>query len=124
SVWSVLCYALIVILSFLFIKIEKKAKDPIVDLRFFKIPAFVNTLINNFIIFMGMMGALFLIPIFAQTFLGYNATQAGYLFIPMACALMIGAPLGGFLTGRVESRYVIFASTLVASLGIFLFSFL
>ncbi len=37
---------------------------------------------------------------------------------------MLGAPLGGFLTGRVESRYVIFASTLVAGIGIFFFSFL
>lgn len=124
SLWSVLCYALIVVLFVAFIKIEKAAKDPIVDLKFFKIPAFVNTLTNNFIVFMGLMGALFLIPIFAQTFLGYNATQAGYLFIPLAAALMLAAPLGGFLTGRVESRYVIFVSTLVAALGIYLLVFL
>ena len=71
---------------------------------------------------MGMMGGIFLIPIFAQTFLGYNATESGLLFIPMAAALMIAAPIGGFLTGRVESRYVIFASTLVASIGIYMFS--
>ena len=73
---------------------------------------------------MGMMGALFLIPIFAQTFLGYDATETGYLFMPMAAALMLGAPLGGALTGRVQSRYVIFASTLVAAIGVFLFSHL
>ena len=124
STSSIICYFLIVFLLGLFIRIEKRAKDPIVDLRFFKIPAFVNTLINNFIVFMGLMGALFLIPIFAQTFLGYNATQAGYLFIPLAAALMLAAPLGGFLTGRVESRYVIFASTLMAALGIYLLVFL
>jgi EmrB/QacA subfamily drug resistance transporter len=124
SVSSLICYFLIVFLLGLFIRIEKNAKDPIVDLRFFKIPAFVNTLINNFIVFMGLMGALFLIPIFAQTFLGYNATQAGYLFIPLAFALMLAAPIGGALTGRVESRYVIFASTLVAAFGIYLLSFL
>jgi EmrB/QacA subfamily drug resistance transporter len=121
---SLLCYFSVVVLLGLFIRIEQRAKDPIVDLRFFKIPAFVNTLVNNFIVFMGMMGGLFLLPIFAQTFLGYTATQTGYLFMPMAAALMLASPIGGMLTGRVESRYVIFASTIVASIGIFLFSFL
>ena len=124
SVTSLFCYFCIIVLLGLFIKIEKKAKDPIVDLRFFKIPAFVNTLLNNFIVFMGMIGGIFLLPIFAQTFLGYTATQSGYLFMPMAFAMMIASPLGGALTGRVKSKYIIFASTLVASIGIFFFSFL
>lgn len=119
---SVLCYSLIVILLSVFIRIEKHVPEPIVDLRFFKIPAFVNTLFNNFVVFMGLMGGLFLLPVFAQTFLGYNATQAGYLFMPMAAALMLAAPVGGALMGRVQSRYVIFASTLVTSIGLFMFA--
>ncbi len=124
SVWSMICYFFIVVLLGLFIKIEQTVPEPIVDLRFFKIPAFVNTLLNNFVVFMGMMGGLFLLPVFAQTFLGYNATQTGYLFMPMAAALMLAAPIGGALTGKVQARYVIFASTLVAALGLYLFSFL
>ena len=121
---SMICYFLIVVLTGLFIRIEHRTPEPIVDLKFFKIPAFVNTLLNNFVVFMGLMGALFLVPVFAQTFLGYNATQSGYLFIPMAAALMIGAPLGGSLIGKIQARYVIFASTIVAAVGIYLFSFL
>ncbi len=124
SVGSLICYFLIVVLTGVFIKIEQNVPEPIVDLRFFKIPAFVNTLLNNFVVFMGMMGGLFLLPVFAQTFLGYNATQAGYLFIPMAAALMLAAPIGGALMGKVQTRYVIFASTIVAALGLYLFSFL
>ena len=73
---------------------------------------------------MGMMGGLFLIPIFAQTFLGYNATESGYLFMPMAAALLLAAPIGGALTGRVQARYVIFWSTIVAAIGLYFFSFL
>ncbi|MCX6719192.1 MAG: DHA2 family efflux MFS transporter permease subunit, partial [Candidatus Taylorbacteria bacterium] len=121
---SLISYFIIIVLFGLFIKIEQKAPDPIVDLKFFKIPAFVNTLINNFVVFMGMMGGLFLIPVFAQTFLGYSATESGYLFMPLAAAMMLASPLGGSLTGKVESRYIIFASTLVASIGIYMLSFL
>lgn len=124
STESLVCYFSVVILLGLFIKIEQKVPEPIVDLKFFKIPAFVNALLNNFVVFMGMMGGVFLIPVFAQTFLGYNAAESGYLFMPMAVAMMLASPLGGYLTGKVQSRYVIFVSTLVAAIGIFLFSYL
>jgi DHA2 family multidrug resistance protein len=121
---ALLCYFITVVLFGLFIKIEQRVPEPIVDLKFFKIPAFVNALLNNFVVFMGMMGGIFLIPVFAQTFLGYNATESGYLFMPMAAAMMIGAPIGGRLTGKVQARYVIFWSTIVASIGVFLFTYL
>ncbi len=124
SLESIVCYLLTIIFLWVFIEIEKRSPEPIVDLRFFKIPAFVNTLFNNFIIFMGLMGGLFLIPIFAQTFLGYDATKSGYLFIPMALMIVLAAPLGGSLTGRVESRYVIFISTLVGGIGMFFLSWI
>jgi EmrB/QacA subfamily drug resistance transporter len=116
-----LCYAAIVAFTWIFLWIEKLVPEPIVDLKFFKIGAFVGTLLNNFIVFMGLFGAIFLIPIFAQTFLGDTATQSGYLFIPLAIGLMAAAPIGGALTGRVNPKYVIAASTFVAALGIYLF---
>jgi len=122
SLASIACYISCLALFQIFIMIEKRVKEPIVDLNFFKIPTFVNVLANNFIVFMGMMGSLFLIPVFAQTFMGLTATQSGYLFIPMAAAMLLASPIGGALIGRVKAKYVIFASTLVAALGIFLFS--
>ena len=122
SVASLLCYFSVVVFTALFIVIEHRETEPIVDLKFFKIGTFVSTLANNFIVFMGLIGAVFLIPIFAETFLGYSATQTGYLFIPLAFALMIAAPLGGRLVGRVRPSYVIFASTLATGLAMLLLS--
>jgi DHA2 family multidrug resistance protein len=122
SVGSIICYALCIALFKIFVMIEKRVKEPIVDLNFFKMPTFVNVLANNFIVFMGMMGSMFLIPVFAQTFMGYTATQSGYLFMPMAAAMLLASPVGGALIGKVKAKYVIFASTVVAALGIFLFS--
>jgi DHA2 family multidrug resistance protein len=122
SVDSWLCYIGTLLFGVIFVMIEKKTQEPIVDLRFFKIPTFNNVLLNNFIVFMGMMGSLFLVPIFAQDFLGYTATQSGYLFMPMAAAMMLAAPIGGSLIGKVEARYVIMASTVVAAIGMFSFS--
>jgi EmrB/QacA subfamily drug resistance transporter len=121
---SLLSYVSTLAFGTIFIFIERHHPEPIVDLKFFKNLVFVNTLFNNFIVFMGMMGSIFLIPIFAQTFLGYSATQTGYLFIPMAAGLMLAAPFGAMLMGRVRAGTIIGVSTLVAAFGIYLFSFL
>ena len=124
SLNSIISYLVTIVSLLIFIKVEKNHKDPIVDLNFFKNKIFVQTLINNFVIFMGMMGSVFLIPIFAQTFLGYDATATGYLFMPMAACMMIASPLGGLLTGKVQPKYIIVISTAVAAIGFFIFSFL
>lgn len=107
-----------------FIHIERHHPEPMVDLKFFKNSVFVQTLFNNFVVFMGMMGSMFLIPLFSSIFLGLDATETGYLFIPMAAALMMAAPLGGRLMGVFQPRYVIMASTFVSGIGVYLFSFM
>ncbi len=124
SLNSIISYLLTVVFMMIFVHVEKKAKEPIVDLKFFKNNLFVSALLNSFIIFMGMMGSIFLIPIFAQTFLGMDATQTGYLFMPMAFMMVIASALGGTLVGKVQTRYVIFIGTLVAAGGMFFFSWL
>lgn len=124
SLESCLSYISMVVFFIIFYKIEKKISDPIVDFKFFKIGTFVNTLVNNFVVFMGMMGGIFLIPVYASTYLGLNATETGLLFIPMAVMMMVASPMGGHFAGKIQPRYIIAASTLVAAIGLYMFSFL
>jgi len=119
---SLVSYFVMLVSLAIFIRVENNHPEPIVDFKFFKNNVFTNTLINNFIVFMGMMGSVFLIPIFAQTYLGYDATKTGYLFIPMAFMIILAAPLGGALTGKVQPRYVIAVSTFIAAIGIYFFT--
>ena len=107
--------------AFIFYFIEKKHPAPMIDFKFFKNWNFNNALFNNCAVFMAMMGSVFLIPIFAQTFLGMDATHSGYLFIPLAIGFMFASPIGGRLIGRVKPGYVIAGSSFVAAFGFFLF---
>ncbi|HEY5137871.1 MAG TPA: DHA2 family efflux MFS transporter permease subunit, partial [Methylococcales bacterium] len=122
SIQSIACYIVTLVGLLVFIRVEKKHPEPIVDLKFFRNKIFVNTIINNFVIFMGMMGSIFLIPIFAQTFLGLNATETGYLFMPMAVFMVASSAIGGRLTAGIQPRYIIMASTAVAAVGLYLFT--
>jgi EmrB/QacA subfamily drug resistance transporter len=121
SYQSILAYLTTIVFSAIFYRIDIRHPEPIVDFKFFKISTFNGTLLNNFIIFMGLTGGIFLLPLFMQTYLGYTATQSGYMFIPMALALMLASPLGVTLVGKVQPKYVIAVSTLVAGLGLFVF---
>jgi EmrB/QacA subfamily drug resistance transporter len=122
SIQSIASYTTMLLFGYIFYRIDLHHPEPIVDFKFFKIGAFNAALINNFVTFLGLSGGIFLLPVFAQTFMGYSATQTGYLFIPMALVMMIASPIGVSLIGKVPTRVVIAASTLVGGLGLLLFT--
>jgi len=122
SLASIICYIVTLVAGYIFVKIEQGQKEPIVDLKFFQNNIFVGTITNNFVVFMAMMGAVYMIPYFAQVFMGYDATQTGYLFMPMAFMMMIAAALGGNLIEKIKPKYVIAISTLIAAGGTFMFT--
>ncbi len=124
SASALFCYTLTVTSILTFIKIETRSPEPIIDLKFFKNPLFINALLNNFIIFMGMMTIMYLIPIFVQIFLGFGATQTGLMFMPMAAAMVIASPIGGSFNKPKQIKWVIFTSTVIAMLGMMMFTLL
>jgi EmrB/QacA subfamily drug resistance transporter len=123
SLNSSISYFIVMTSLIIFLFWEQRQKEPVVDLKFFKIPAFTFAIITSFISFMGMIGGIFLIPLFVQTFLGYSTTKTGYLFIPMAFAMMIAAQIGARLSSRIQPRFLTSVGMLTAALTLlFLFS--
>lgn len=119
---SVISYIVTVLSMAGFIWIENTQPEPVVDLKFFKIPEFTISLIVSFITFMGLIGGLFLLPIFVQSYIGYDVTKTGYLFIPMAFGMLISAQFGARLSVKYQPRYVVFAGLMWASFILYLFS--
>jgi DHA2 family multidrug resistance protein len=99
---------------------ETRHTHPIIDFKFFSNPVIVSVLAVSFISFGGMMGAMLLLPVFAQTFLHYTATQSGYLFVPMALALPVFAPLGARLANSFNPRYTVSFGMALSALGLYL----
>lgn len=122
SFTSMLCFVLVVAFGYLFVKIEKNHPSPMIDMKFFKNRTFVSALLVSFISFAGMMGAMFLLPVFAQTYLGYNATETGFLFLPMSLTMFVAAPLGAKLAQKIHVRYCVSFGMLLTSFGIYLFT--
>jgi len=119
SINSMLSYIIATVSFILFLIVENRAKEPIVDLKFFKIPTFTAAITTSFISFMGMIGGIFLIPLFVQSFLGYSVTKTGYLFIPMAIALMGAAAIGPRLISRIQPRFLTATGMFTAAFVLF-----
>ncbi len=119
---SIISYTVAGVSLISFIYAEKFAKEPIVDLKFFKNATFSSSIITSFISFMGMIGGIFLIPLFVQDYLGYSVTKSGYLFIPMALGLMVAAQVGARLSSKIQPRYLIPFGMIVSSFAMFLFT--
>jgi len=68
---------------------------PVVNLRLLKDRNFGVGMIFNFILGFGLFGSVFVVPVFAQTFLGFSATNTGVLLIPGSLATAVTMPIIG-----------------------------
>ncbi len=70
-------------------------------------------------------GSTYLIPLFVQLVQGYSPTASGIMMIPAGLAMVMGFPIAGRLTDRVDPRFLLafgmgcfgFAAYLMAGIG-------
>jgi DHA2 family multidrug resistance protein len=91
----------------LFIWREFSTKHPAVDLRVLRHRSLAAGSIYSGILGMGLYGALFAVPIFAQSILHFTATQTGLLLAPGALASAIVMVLLGKLSTKIDARVLI-----------------
>jgi EmrB/QacA subfamily drug resistance transporter len=120
SIASIACYIVTVVFGYLTWWWETRHTHPVIDFKLFKNPVIVSVLAVSFISFGGMMGAMFLLPVFTQTFLGYDAIKTGLLFVPMGLTLPITAPLGARLAHRFGPRITVGIGMFITGLSFFL----
>ena len=97
---------------------EQRERQPLIDFSLFRIPSFAAGNLTGLILSFGMMGVFFTIPIFLQSVLGYSAIKAGAVMSPLSIAVMIAAPVAGFLSDKLGSRWLIAIGMLLMSFGI------
>jgi len=100
----VLVVAGAIVSTFLFIAVEKRARDPIVPFSLFANPVVTVGCIIGFLVGAAMFGALAFIPLFVQGAMGGTATDAGVLLTPFLLGWVIMAVVGGRLMFRIGYR--------------------
>jgi EmrB/QacA subfamily drug resistance transporter len=110
------------LLAALFLRVERRARDPIVPLGLFRNRVVAVSVSVGFLAGVAMFGAISFVPLFAQGALGATATQAGSLLTPLMLSWVGLSVIGGRLLLRVGYRPTTLAGLLILTLGFALLS--
>lgn len=98
---------------------EPFQRHPIMDLRLFRHANFAVANLLMFMLGFVLLGSTLLIPQFVQQALGYTATLAGLVISPGGLAIVVMMPVVGFLSNRVEARWLIAFGLALVSASLF-----
>ena len=78
---------------------SRAARDPLIELRFFRSAPFSGATVIAVCAFAGFAGFLFLNTLYLQDVRGYSALDAGLCTLPMAVLALACSPLSGRIVG-------------------------
>ncbi len=111
-----------VVLLALFIVLERRAAQPVVDLSLFQNRLFAAANISLGIIFVAQIAFAFLMPFYLIDGLDYSASEAGVLIVVVALITLVIGPLSGWLSDKIGSRLLCTVGIALVSLALFLLS--
>jgi DHA2 family multidrug resistance protein len=94
-------------------------RDPIMDLRLFKLFNFTMANLMMFTLGVVYFSSLVLIPQLLQTLMGYTAESAGLVLSASGVVLLLAMPVVGQLSGRVPAKYMIAFGWLAIAIAMF-----
>lgn len=111
-----------VVLLALFVVLERRAAQPILDLNLFRNRFFASGNISLGILFVAMASSTFLMPFYLIEGLGQSASQAGLLLATVSFTMLLVGPVSGWLSDKVGSRILCTVGVGLVSLALFLIS--
>ncbi|MEK4437848.1 MDR family MFS transporter [Paenibacillus sp. FSL K6-2862] len=106
----------------LFIIVELRHQNPLLELRVFKSYDFTRGIILAWVSQIALFGAMILIPLYLQQIKGYTALETGLILLPQALASGVGMPLGGRLFDKIGARPLAFVGLGIISGALFILS--
>jgi EmrB/QacA subfamily drug resistance transporter len=101
-----------------FVAWELKAKDPMLDLGYFRNPRFTAATTAITLVFFAMFGSYFLFTQYLQFVHGYDPLSAGVRILPWALAYLVSATQSAKLVERFGQRLVVSSGLTIAGFGI------
>lgn len=103
--WGLLVFGVAV--GAVFVRIERRAANPMLDLGLFADRLLSVNLITGWMSFIAIAGLFVLAPFYLQDVLGYDTRTMGLLLIGAPVALGVVAPVSGWLSDRIGPRPVL-----------------
>ncbi|HEX7065394.1 MAG TPA: MDR family MFS transporter [Bacillales bacterium] len=106
----------------LFIFRQLKMKHPMLEFRVFKFGVFTLATAVGMIVFMGLIGAETLIPLYIQNMRGFSAMEAGILLLPGALVMGVMSPITGRIFDKIGARWLAVTGMSIIAIATFPFT--
>nr|WP_245687443.1 MDR family MFS transporter [Peterkaempfera griseoplana] len=124
SSWQVVGLGVLgLVLLLLFVQVERRAPEPVLPLRLFRMRTFTLAAVISFVVGFAMFGALTYLPTFLQVVHQVSPTLSGVHMLPMVLGMLLTSIAAGQIVSRT-GHYRIFpiAGTAVTAVGLLLLS--
>ncbi|MGW7224728.1 DHA2 family efflux MFS transporter permease subunit [Streptomyces cyaneofuscatus] len=121
SVQIIVLAVLAVVLLIAFVAVERRAAEPVLPLKLFRIRTFSLVAVISFVIGFAMFGAMTYLPTFLQVVHGITPTMSGVHMLPMVLGLLLTSTASGQIVSRT-GRWKVFplAGTALTAAGLLL----
>ncbi|MGN9908252.1 MFS transporter [Phytohabitans sp. LJ34] len=100
-----------------FVLVERRVREPLVDLRLFRARDFDGALTANLVMNIVFAGLSFLLALYLQTVRGYSALEAGLLLFPSTLTILALNPVGSRMAARLGPRLPVACGLVLLGVG-------
>lgn len=117
-------FIVFIVSLFLFIKIENRIDEPLIDMKIFDNFSFSLGLFCALLVFSSNLFFNTLMPFYLQKTLAFSSLRAGFILMSVPIAMMIVAPISGSLSDRMGSEILTFIGLIIVTITQLLFTFI
>lgn len=99
-------------------------EQPMLEFRVFKYDVFTLTTIIGMVVFMAMIGAATILPIYMQTMHHFTAMESGMMLLPGAIIMGLMSPVTGRIFDRVGARWLAITGLAIITMTTFMLTHL
>ncbi|MHB8244100.1 MAG: MFS transporter [Acidimicrobiales bacterium] len=117
SWWIITLFAASVLALILFIPVERRAENPILNVRFFRNGAFAGSTFVAFATYFGVFSIFFFVALYLEVVGSQSGYKVALDFLPMAGAMIVASAFTGRWVAEMGPRIPMTFGCLVGALG-------
>jgi MFS family permease len=108
------------VLTVVFVRIEMRAPDPVLKLRYLRNPTFTAANLVAFAANLSVFAVFFFTALYLQLIANFTGFEIALVFLPLALAMIVAGPIAGRWTARVGPKVPMALGCAIAGAGLLL----
>ncbi|PRZ40452.1 EmrB/QacA subfamily drug resistance transporter [Antricoccus suffuscus] len=110
-------FALSLVTLTIFVLVERRLADPLIDVRLYLLPRFAAANIAGLVVFFAFTGSIVYFSAYFQQVQGLDALHAGINVAALGIAFAVASTVSGHLVGRIGAKWPLLIGLVVCAAG-------